>query len=141
MLSSVAPAVQSIGFEHRPWRMMATEDLAVSYRTFLDSTGKRWEVWLVTPAAAERRKVDRRVAQADAVVELPFERRRTPERRRSPFRRSTSVASEFSNGWLCFESEGEERRLAPVPEGWVEAGPDRLSMWLHAAKRVVKCGP
>ena len=30
--------------------------------------------------------------------------------------------------------------LAPVPGGWQEAGPDRLSTWLQAAKRVVKCG-
>jgi hypothetical protein len=126
--------------EHRPWRMTATEDLAVSYRTFLDSTGKRWEVWLVTPAAAERRKVDRRVAPAEASLNIPFERRRTPERRQSPFRRTISVASEYSNGWLCFECEGEKRRLAPVPDGWSEAGPDRMSTWLQAAKRVVKCG-
>lgn len=21
-------------------------------------------------------------------------------------------------GWLCFESEGERKRLAPVPEAW-----------------------
>jgi hypothetical protein len=52
-----------------------------------------------------------------------------------------AVASEFSQGWLCFESEGEKKRLAPVPVGWQEAGPDRLSSWLQAAKRVVKCGP
>jgi hypothetical protein len=116
----------------------------VSYRTFLDSTGRRWEVWLVTPAAAERRKIDRR-APAGANTETPYtgerDRRRTPERRRGPFRRSVSVASEYSNGWLCFECEGEKRRLAPVPEGWHEAGPDRMSTWLQSAKRVVKCGP
>jgi hypothetical protein len=115
----------------------------VSYRTFLDSTGKRWEVWLVTPAAAERRKADRRAASSsgsEAYAGNP-ERRQTPERRRSPFQRSVAVASEFSQGWLCFESEGEKRRLAPVPDGWQEAGPDRLSSWLQAARRVVKCGP
>jgi hypothetical protein len=115
----------------------------VSYRTFLDSTGKRWEVWLVTPAAAERRKVDRRAAAAARGEELQgfADRRRTPERRKSPFRRNVEVASEYSKGWLCFESEGEKRRLAPVPPGWEEAGPDRLSTLLQAAKRVVKCGP
>lgn len=114
----------------------------MSYRTFTDSGGKRWEVWLVTPAAAERRKVDRRVSKGSA--ETPgglADRRHTPDRRRSPFRRQVVVSSEFSNGWLCFESEGEKRRLAPVPDGWDEAGPDRLSMWLQAARRVVKCGP
>ena len=114
----------------------------MSYRTFLDSSGKRWEVWLVTPAAAERRKVDRRAASSAGpeTFEGFADRRRTPERRKSAFRRNVTVASEYSNGWLCFESEGEKRRLAPVPEGWQEAGPDRLSTWLQAAKRVVKCG-
>jgi hypothetical protein len=114
----------------------------VSYRTFLDSTGKRWEVWLVTPAAAERRKADRRAAAAGSDGQPgTFERRLTPDRRKAPFRRPVAVASEFSQGWLCFESEGEKRRLAPVPPGWLEAGPDRMSTWLQAAKRVVKCGP
>jgi hypothetical protein len=116
--------------------------LTVSYRTFLDPRGKRWEVWLVTPAAAERRKVDRRAAagRSDPFTGGP-ERRKTPERRRDPFQRSMAVASEFSQGWLCFESEGEKRRLAPVPPGWEEAGPNQLATWLMAAKRVVKCTP
>jgi len=115
---------------------------AVNYRTFIDSSGKRWEVWMVTPAAAERRKVDRRASTKPGDLPEGFaDRRRTPERRRGPFRRNVSVATEFSNGWLCFECDGEKRRLAPVPEGWQEAGPDRLSSWLQAAKRVVKCGP
>ena len=112
----------------------------MSYRTFLDSSGKRWEVWLVTPAAAERRKADRRAAAAGGEG-FEAERRHTPDRRKAPFRRSIAVASEYSQGWLCFESEGEKRRLAPVPVGWKEAGPDRLSTWLQAARRVVKCGP
>jgi hypothetical protein len=115
----------------------------VGYRTFLDSGGKRWEVWLVTPAAAERRRADRRAASSamPEAFEGFADRRRTPERRKSPFRRNVVVASEYSAGWLCFESEGEKRRLAPVPDGWDEAGPDRLGTWLQAAKRVVKCGP
>jgi hypothetical protein len=113
----------------------------VSYRTFLDSAGRRWEVWLVTPAAAERRKVDRRAARTPAAMDGVSDRRRTPDRRKSPFRRTIEVASEYSGGWLCFEGDGEKRRLAPVPDGWEDAGPDRLATWLQAAKRVVKCGP
>ena len=114
----------------------------MSYRTFTDSGGKRWEVWLVTPAAAERRRVDRRASAATGGMPAGLaDRRQTPDRRRSRNRREIVVASEFSNGWLCFECEGEKRRLAPVPEGWEQAGPDRLSTWLQAAKRVVKCGP
>ena len=114
----------------------------MGYRTFHDSTGKRWEVWLVTPAAAERRKADRRATPSGTEGYAGnSERRLTPERRRSPFLRSVAVASEFSDGWLCFESDGEKKRLAPVPVGWQDAGPDRLSSWLQAARRVVKCGP
>jgi len=97
---------------------------------------------LVTPAAAERRRVDRRVSKAAGETPAGLaDRRHTPDRRKSPFRRQVVVSTEFSDGWLCFESEGEKRRLAPVPPGWEEAGPDRLATWLQAAKRVVKCGP
>lgn len=120
----------------------------MSYRTFVDSEGKRWEVWLVTPAAAERRRVDRRTpAGGSATVgggnyEGGSDRRITPERRRTPFRRNLEVASEYSDGWLCFEGGGgEKRRLAPVPDGWEQAGPDKLATWLQSAKRVVKCAP
>jgi hypothetical protein len=117
----------------------------VSYRTFVDSAGRRWEVWLVTPAAAERRRTDRRAKAGGSMTgttrEGVSDRRITPERRRNPFRRNLDVASEYSNGWLCFEGGGEKRRLAPVPDGWDQAGPDRLATWLQSAKRVVKCAP
>ena len=117
----------------------------MSYRTFVDSQGRRWEVWLVTPAAAERRRSDRRAAAGGSVAGGNFEgasdRRRTPERRRSIFRRNLEVASEYSGGWLCFEGGGEKRRLAPVPDGWEQAGPATLAGWLQSAKRVVKCAP
>lgn len=113
----------------------------MSYRTFLDSTGRRWEVWLVTPAAAERRKVDRRASAGGDKLTGTSNRRLTPDRRRSPFHRSVSVASEYNNGWLCFESEGEKRRLVPIPDDWADMGPDRLATLLQAAKRVVRCGP
>ncbi|HMG70458.1 MAG TPA: hypothetical protein VK544_05035 [Gemmatimonadaceae bacterium] len=126
-----------------PWnRTGAGEGSGVSYRTFVDSAGKRWEVWLVTPAAAERRRIDRRKAGGGAGDFAAFsDRRKTPERRRNPFHRSVEVASEYSSGWLCFESEGDKRRLAPVPDGWYEAGPAMLATWLANAKRVVKCAP
>ena len=57
------------------------------------------------------------------------------------FRRNLEVASEYSSGWLCFEGGGEKRRLAPVPDGWEQAGPATLAGWLQSAKRVVKCAP
>jgi len=104
-------------------------------------------VWLVTPAADERRRVDRRTPAGGSITVVDgryagaADRRITPERRRNPFRRNVEVASEYSNGWLCFEGGGEKRRLAPVPDGWEQAGPDKLATWLQSAKRVVKCAP
>lgn len=69
------------------------------------------------------------------------DRRRKPDRRKG-MKRAVNVSSEYRGGWLCFESDsGEKRRLAPVPQGWDEAGPDKLATWLQAAKIVVKCAP
>jgi hypothetical protein len=114
----------------------------MNYRTFTDARGVRWEVWLVLPTAAERRASERRV-MADRRVENrahPPERRVTTERRRFTFRR-VGVAAAYENGWLCFESAEEKRRLAPVPEAWNTANAEQLQAWCQAAKRVVKCGP
>ena len=79
----------------------------------------------------------RTIADASGVVWTIFE----VKKQGGPKEQWTYLPEQFGNGWLCFECEGEKRRLAPVPEGWQEAGPDRLSSWLQAAKRVVKCGP
>jgi hypothetical protein len=32
--------------------------------------------------------------------------------------RSDGVAEAFKDGWLCFESHDQRRRLAPIPESW-----------------------
>ena len=40
---------------------------------------------------------------AGPYLKLPLERRATPE---------------LAEGWLCFESRVEKRRLAPIPAGW-----------------------
>lgn len=115
----------------------------MNYRTFTDSKGHRWEVWLVLPTSDERRAVERRVL-ADRRMEprpLAPERRIAHDRRRFSFPR-IGVSEVFQNGWLCFEGEdGEKRRLAPVPKGWNVADGEHLAMWCQAAKRVMKCGP
>jgi len=114
----------------------------MNYRTFVDSRGRRWEVWLVLPSSAERRAVERRVVADRRASARPH----APERRASPDRRMgghrpVGVAAIFQNGWLCFESEEEKRRLAPVPAGWADSGSEQLQAWCQAAKRVIKCGP
>lgn len=63
-------------------------------RGFTDSTGMEWRVWEVLPATAG--------TQSSAEV----------------FTRTSLQNTAFANGWLCFESPAEKRRLAPIPAGW-----------------------
>ena len=115
----------------------------MNYRTFTDSAGVRWEVWLVLPSAAERREAERRVLADRRVEDRPqaTERRVWTDRRRFSTYKRVAVAPVFANGWLCFESELEKRRLAPVPDDWEDADADQLRTWCVEAKSVLKCGP
>jgi hypothetical protein len=108
------------------------------YRTFLDARGRVWEVWMVHPSSIERRKMERRTPVENAVrlIEL----RVLGDRRANPGTRG-EVASEFSSGWLCFASDGEKRRLAPVPVNWMSANDSQVAEWCRMARRVVRCGP
>jgi hypothetical protein len=54
-------------------------------------------------------------------------------RLRIPLARSTE-------GWLCFQSAEEKRRVAPVPEGW-EGWPDERLAELVEQARVVAAAP
>jgi len=63
-------------------------------RGFTDSTGVEWRVWEVFPNKASDK------GDADALS------------------RSSLKDTAFANGWLCFESADEKRRLAPIPTGW-----------------------
>jgi hypothetical protein len=65
------------------------------------------------------------------------ERRTGHERREGQLSR-TPVAAEFVYGWLCFETVGEKRRLAPVPEGWDRADDETIEQWCCLAKPVVR---
>jgi len=63
-------------------------------RGFTDTTGVEWRVWEVFPTRNET------PSSADTLSETSL--RETP----------------YANGWLCFESQIEKRRLAPIPIGW-----------------------
>jgi hypothetical protein len=114
----------------------------MNYRTFTDIKGRRWEVWLVLPTSAERRAVERRMLADRRAENRPhtIERRAPVDRRRVTYRR-LGVAQAFSQGWLCFESGDEKRRLAPVPEEWDGSDSGQLEEWCVAAKRVEKPAP
>ena len=107
----------------------------MTHRQFKDRQGKTWDVWQVHPAAAERRFSERRVNDEERLDAA--ERRSGLERREGRLSR-TPVAAEFAYGWLCFETPGEKRRLAPVPEDWDRADDETIEQWCCVAKPVVR---
>ena len=64
-------------------------------RGFIDAGGTEWRVWQVQPHIL--------TGHQDAA---------------ETFARVSLNGTPFANGWLCFESPAEKRRLAPIPDGW-----------------------
>ena len=93
---------------------------------------------MVHPSSIERRRMERRTRVENAVYLI--EQRVLGDRRSNVGTRG-AVATEFSTGWLCFASEGEKRRLVPVPVNWMSANDGQVAEWCRIAKRVMKCGP
>ena len=124
----------------------------MTHRTFKDKLGKLWDVWQVHPSQAERRFAQRRVNKEE--LKDTVERRSGIERREAeaqqprktesqsrkndPAHHRPLVAAEFVSGWLCFETVGEKRRLAPVPEGWERADDETIEQWCCVAKPVAR---
>jgi hypothetical protein len=44
----------------------------------------------------------------------------------------------LQGGWLCFEKEGQKRRLSPIPDGWEAAEPDVLERYCSEATPVAR---
>jgi hypothetical protein len=110
----------------------------MSYRLFEDSTGIEWQVWDVVPRFEERRAA----AEADRRVEIrviPFADRRRTARRLANTRR-TVLRGSYSQGWLCFESGREKRRLSPIPRDWNTCDDATLERYLREGARVVSPG-
>ena len=106
----------------------------MALRTFLDSAGNEWQAFDVIPRADERRRFDRR---------SPDERRANPEDRRDGDRRLTvggrsSLASGVADGWLCFERNGDRRRLCPIPAGWLHCSDRDLDGYCQSARPVLR---
>jgi hypothetical protein len=83
-------------------------------REFTDKTGIHWRVWDVYPS--ERGKAG------------PSERELATAELKGRFR-----SAELAEGWLCFESPTERRRLAPIPHAWELAEPAALGELLARA--------
>ena len=73
-------------------------------REYRDSAGTEWKVWEVYPSA--RSSGARTAVSATDSVAFP--------------------KPELADGWLCFESRREKRRLAPIPPGWEMCEPAGL---------------
>jgi hypothetical protein len=103
------------------------------YRTYADSTGADWQVWDIVPRLSERRngETDRRMeAKIVEFVERRRESRRLTETLRAVLRGT------YAEGWLCFESDKEKRRLSPIPQDWTTCSDERLELYARQAERV-----
>ena len=77
----------------RRWKTILRPGCHAMLRAFTDSTGVEWRVWDVLPMTG--------------IGDLG------PETLTGSLKNTA-----FANGWLCFESIEEKRRLAPIPAGW-----------------------
>lgn len=94
-------------------------------RHFVDPQGRAWTVWDVLPSRVSR--------ELDAAWVALHERDAGAEERPRP---RATLPERFSGGWLCFETAGEKRRLAPVPRGWERLSEIELARLCHTAPRV-----
>ncbi|MFN2567603.1 MAG: hypothetical protein ABR499_21625 [Gemmatimonadaceae bacterium] len=78
----------------------------MAVRDFVDASGMAWRVWPVTPEALQ------------------------------PKTAAEDYLGEYGEGWLCFESATERRRLARYPVEWEELSDAELCTLLKAAALV-----
>ena len=75
----------------------------MAVRDFVDANGVSWRVWPVTPEALQ------------------------------PKTAAEDYLGDYGDGWLCFESAGERRRLARYPTDWENRSDQDLCILLNAA--------
>jgi hypothetical protein len=78
----------------------------MAVRDFVDGNGVSWRVWPVTPESLQ------------------------------PKTAAEDYLGEYGDGWLCFESATERRRLARYPARWDELSDQELCALLSAAALV-----
>ena len=104
------------------------------YRTFIDTAGIEWQVWDVVPRLSERRSVetsDRRVL----TIPISFDDRRARHRRVTQSRKAF-LRGTYAQGWLCFDSSREKRRLTPIPVDWTTCSEELLDVYARHAQAV-----
>jgi len=115
----------------------------MAHRSFTDPGGREWQAWDVTPQRLDRRETADRRAAAEPDRRRQIDRqeagnRRRQQRRSAASRRTLSrqprLPRTHSDGWLCFQSSDEKRRLVPVPAGWERLSDDDLARLLNNAR-------
>jgi hypothetical protein len=105
-----------------------TGTVTLALRELTDASGVTWQVWHVVPTARTNARP------------VPNERRKrvdpgyVGDRRRKEF----TLTPGMEGGWLCFESPGEKRRLATVPEDWEACDDATLRHYLSTASPVAR---
>ena len=106
----------------------------MALREFKDSRGTEWLAWDVPPAriySPPRSGEDRRRNPSAE---------HHPERRVIRDRRRENAAQGLQNGWVCFQSPEEKRRLAPPPTDWETAADEALEALLGRAQPITRRG-
>lgn len=85
---------------------MDLQTYAMPSRSFTGPDGVAWQAWDVIPGEHYSDNA----------------RRHLPE--------------DMADGWLCFESESEKRRLREIPENWAESTEDDLRRLCNSAEPV-----
>ncbi len=78
----------------------------MAVRDVVDDNGTKWKIWPVTESSIH------------------------------PKTAAEDYLGDYSEGWLCFESETQRRRLARVPQDWGRM-PDKELLGLLKAAQVV----
>lgn len=107
----------------------------MGYRSFRDHRGIDWQAWDVIPNLSERRLHERRTSR----MSYDNERRVSRDRRVTPGRRP-ALHSGLGDGWLCFETTDEKRRLSPIPADWLACAVERLEQYLASAAPAYRIG-
>jgi hypothetical protein len=90
----------------------------MAHRSFKDRKGRHWDVWNVIPTKVERRQQDEPV----------------DDDRRSASEPRVRLGRSMATGWLCFETHGEKRRLAPFPAEWEGMTSEQLGELCESAE-------
>lgn len=98
----------------------------MSHREFQDEDGRAWEVWDVQPSHV--------ATTTHAGMSHVEATNLEPHARRARF----DIPVELRGGWLAFKSDGESRRLAPIPSSWVGLPDQDLALLVRTAKPIAK---